>query len=85
MNGAYETLALLSKLNELNTVAGFMHVCLNGDCVMSVADVPASPLTTAHIAQVLANFMQVSDESATEILAEFLCMDSIDPAPVQLH
>ena len=76
MNGAYETLALLSKLNELNTVAGFMHVCLNGDCVMSVADVPASPLTTAHIAQVLANFMQVSDEFATELVAEFTDLES---------
>lgn len=76
MNGAYETLALLSKLNELNTVAGFMHLCLNGDCVMSVADVPASPLTTAHIAQVLANFMQVSDEFATELVAEFTDLES---------
>ena len=62
MKGSFETRALLSKLNELNTVHGFMHLCRNGNCVMSVADIPASPLITTHIAQVLANFMQVSDE-----------------------
>jgi hypothetical protein len=72
LNGAYETLALLSKLNELNTVQGFMHLCLKEDCVMSVADIAASPLVTEHIKQVLANFMQVSDEFATELVAEFV-------------
>ncbi len=81
---AYGSPALLEKLNELNTVNGFMHLCLmpNG-CVMAVSDVLVSPFVTSHVANSLGNFLQIADEYATEIVAEFAGADTADHA--QFH
>ena len=69
---AYGSLALLEKLNELNCINGFMHVCLMpNDCVMAVSDVLVSPFVTSHVANALGNYLQTADEYATELIASF--------------
>ena len=63
---------LLEKLNELNTINGFLHVCLMpNDCVMVVSDVLVSPFITSHVANALGNYLQTADEYATELIANF--------------
>lgn len=66
--------ALLMKINELNTVYGFMHLCIMPTgSLMAVSDVLSTPLIESHMAQALAHFMQIADEFAIELEAEFGC------------
>lgn len=68
------TKELLHKVNELNTVHGFMHLCLMPNlCLMAVSDVLSTPLVESQISQALAHFMQIAEEYAIELEAEFGC------------
>jgi hypothetical protein len=63
---------LLEKLNELNTINGFLHVCLMpNNCVMAVSDLLVSPFITSHVANALGNYLQTADEYATELESAF--------------
>ncbi len=66
-----ETPQLLSKLNTLNCVHGHMHMCLMNNCIMAVSDVLVSPFSINYVAAALGNFLQVADEFAIELVAEF--------------
>ncbi len=68
--------ALLIKINELNSAYGFMHLCLMPTgSLMAASDVLATPLLKSQIAEALAHFMQIADEFAIELEAEFCCDD----------
>ena len=70
--GVEATRGLLHKVNELNTVHGFMHLCLMPNLsLMAVSDVLSTGLVESHMAQALAHFMQIADEFAIELEAEF--------------
>ncbi len=78
------TRALLHKVNELNTVYGFMHLSLMPTgSLMAVSDVLSTPLVESHMAQALSHFMQIADEFAIELEAEFGCNEAT--ASQQFH
>lgn len=66
-----ETPELLSKLNEINTVHGHLHVCLMNSCVTLVSDVLVSPFNKKYVAAGLANFLQVAEQFSIELQQEF--------------
>jgi hypothetical protein len=78
------THALLSRLNELNCVNGFLHLCLMpSGCVMAVTDVLASPFDTSNFANAFGNFLQVVDGFNSELQAEFGDEVSSDEQPTK--
>lgn len=80
-----ESPALLTKLNDLNTINGFMHLChMPNGCVMAVSDVLATPFISSYVATALGNFLQVTSDCAIEVIAEF-GDDGSDVQPALWH
>jgi len=69
---------LLTRLNELNCINGYMHVCHLNDCITAVSDLPAIPLQMNHVTVGLCNFLELADEFASELVSEFGNTSTID-------
>jgi hypothetical protein len=78
LNDVEQTPALLARLNELNCWNGHMHLCHLNDCITAVADLLVSPFVTSHVANSIGNYLQIADEFATELVAEFSELESTE-------
>lgn len=64
---------LLSRINELNCTHGFLHLCILNDCVTIVSDILIAPFLVSYVAYGMGNFLQLSDQFASELREEFGC------------
>lgn len=71
IEGVKESQQLLTRINELNTENGYMHVFVKNGTVVALSDVQVVPFINHHLVNALENFFQVVDGFYDVINAEF--------------
>ncbi|OGT88615.1 MAG: hypothetical protein A2286_03235 [Gammaproteobacteria bacterium RIFOXYA12_FULL_61_12] len=66
-----ESQGLLARLNEINCRLGHMHLIAHNDAILAIADVPAAPFVSDHMAQALRDFCQLTDGMDDLLQGEF--------------
>lgn len=66
-----ESQGLLVRLNEINCRLGHMHLIADNDVILAIADVPATPFVSGHMAQALRDFCQLTDGMDDLLQGEF--------------
>ena len=62
---------LHTRINELNSQRGFMHMVVGRTSVVAMTETLASPFNTSHIVQTLSDFCQVADQLCDLLQTEF--------------
>ena len=65
------TLALLTRINEINSENGHMHLIANRGAVIAMSEILVAPFVASHVAHALGNFSQIADSLKEKLQLEF--------------